>query len=55
MRDKSNYLVWRERNGFFIALDKVGRLSTWSMITGALLDVYDSKLDVKNFEVASSV
>jgi len=29
--------VWREKNGFFTALDKVGDLVTWSLLTGKLL------------------
>ena len=37
MGHKSEYLVWREKNGFFTALDQHGDLLTWSLITGKLL------------------
>ena len=34
---KQDYLIWREKNGFFTALDRNNHLYTWSMITGKLL------------------
>jgi len=37
MRPKKHYLIWRQKNGFFCALDNKGTLSTWSMATGDLL------------------
>ena len=37
MGQKSEYLIWREKNGFFTALDKISHLSTWSLVTGKLL------------------
>ena len=37
MGQKHEYLIWREKNGFFTALDKSGQLLTWSLITGKLL------------------
>ena len=37
MRQKHDYLIWREKNGFFSALDRKGSLHTWSMVTGKLL------------------
>ena len=37
MKNKHNYAVWREKNGFFTALDKTGDLITWSLLTGKLL------------------
>ena len=37
MGHKSEYLIWREKNGFFTALDKHSNLLTWSMITGKML------------------
>ena len=37
MGHKSEYLIWREKNGFFTALDKRSNLLTWSMITGKML------------------
>ena len=30
-------MIWREKNGFFTALDRKGKLLTWSMINGKLL------------------
>ena len=37
MGHKSEYLIWREKNGFFTALDYHGKLCTWSLATGKLL------------------
>ena len=37
MGQKHEYLIWREKNGFFTALDKRSNLLTWSLITGKLL------------------
>ena len=37
MGHKSEYLIWRERNGFFTALDRKNNLLTWSLITGRML------------------
>ena len=37
MGQMQDYLIWREKNGFFTALDKRGMLSTWSLLTGKLL------------------
>ena len=37
MELKSEYLIWREKNGFFTALDKRGVLNTWSMLDGKML------------------
>ena len=38
MSSKLDYLIWREKNGFFTALDKkLNQLMTWSMVTGELL------------------
>jgi len=34
MLKKKNYLIWREKNGFFTALDVAGTLRTWSILTG---------------------
>jgi hypothetical protein len=32
--EKKHYLIWREKNGFFTALKRDGRLHTWSLVTG---------------------
>ena len=37
MGHKSDYLIWREKNSFFTALDKRSNLLTWSMLTGKML------------------
>ena len=37
MSYKQDYLIWREKNGFFTALDKRSNLLTWSLINGKLL------------------
>mmetsp|Transcript_8563 Transcript_8563/g.10590 ORF Transcript_8563/g.10590 Transcript_8563/m.10590 type:complete len:112 (+) Transcript_8563:953-1288(+) len=37
MQKKHEYLIWREKRGFFTALDRRGALSTWSNLTGKLL------------------
>ena len=37
MGAKNEYLVWRQKNGFFTALDKQGELLTWSLLSGKLL------------------
>ena len=37
MGQKNEYLVWREKNGFFTALDKKSNLLTWSIASGKLL------------------
>jgi len=34
MQSKANYLIWRETNGIFTALDKEGHLHAWSIDTG---------------------
>ena len=30
-------MIWRQKDGFFTALDKSGHLFTWSVVTGSLL------------------
>jgi hypothetical protein len=37
MGQKHEYLLWREKNGFFTALDSDANLLTWSIPTGRLL------------------
>ena len=37
MGQKNEYLIWREKNGFFTALDQKSNLLTWSMASGKLL------------------
>ena len=34
MNEKSKYLIWREKNGFFSALHEDGHLHTWSVLSG---------------------
>lgn len=49
-------MIWREKNGFFTALDRKGKLLTWSMLNGKLL--YNENQDkdgaaekMKNYQV----
>lgn len=37
MEQKTEYLIWREKAGFFTALDRKSNLKTWSLLTGKLL------------------
>ena len=43
MDNKQDYLIWRERRGFFTALNKEGELLTWSCLSGKLLYTMKSK------------
>ena len=59
MGQKDDYLIWREKNGFFSALDRNSNLKTWSLITGKLLYSEEQKLDgseqnMKGYEVYRS-
>lgn len=40
MNNKHEYLIWREKGGFFTALGRKGVLVTWSMVSGKLLYSY---------------
>jgi len=35
--------MWRQKNGFFTALDRQGELLTWSLLNGKLLYAEDQK------------
>ena len=37
MGQKYEYMIWREKNGFFTALDHNSNLLTWSLLTGEML------------------
>ena len=37
MTNKHDYLIWREKKGFFTALSRTGELNIWSILTGKLL------------------
>ena len=37
MAQKQQYLIWREKLGFFTALNRYGELLTWSLVTGKQL------------------
>ena len=57
MQPKKHYLIWREKNGFFTALQNTGELHTWSMLTGShLFESPDPKLaeNLKGFSVYRS-
>ena len=45
MGQKADYVIWRERNGFFSALDRHSNLKTWSLISGKLLYSEEQKQD----------
>lgn len=56
MGSKSDYLVWREKNGFFTALDRYGSLRTWSLVSGKMIYLEKQQLDgatknTKDYEV----
>ena len=42
MKNKHEYLIWREKNGFFTALNQRKEMITWSILTGKRL--YSVKL-----------
>lgn len=48
MQPKSEYLIWREVNGTFTALDKFGRLKSWVIGTGKITK---PKITVSNIDV----
>jgi hypothetical protein len=57
MHPKNHYLIWREKNGFFTALQNTGELHTWSMLTGShLFESPDPKLaeNLKGLNVYTS-
>ena len=56
MDHKNEYMIWRERNGFFTALDKRSNLLTWSLVSGKMLYVEQqtrsaSESHMENYEV----
>ena len=56
MGHKSEYLIWREKNGFFSALDRRNNLLTWAILTGQMLYSQSQTEDagreyVKKYEV----
>ena len=56
MENKHEHLIWREKKGFFTALDRRGILKTWSTLSGKLLYEMVQKKDasmkeMENYEV----
>ena len=56
MGHKSEYMIWRSKNGFFTALDKRGILTTWALLNGKMLyneeQEEDAKMsNIKKYEV----
>lgn len=50
MDSKQKYLMWHESKGCFSALHReTGTISTWSIPTGKLLKIQESKVDVRKF------
>ena len=37
MGKKTDYLIWREQNGSFSALDRKFRMTTWSTVNGKII------------------
>ena len=37
MENKHEYMIWREKKGFFTALNRRGVLKTWSTLSGKLM------------------
>lgn len=37
MGHKKNYLIWREKNGFFTGLHNMGELRIWSIASGKFI------------------
>jgi len=56
MTQKTQYLIWREKNGFFTALDRQGKLLTWSLLNGKLLynEDYEADNTLEQYEVYRS-
>ena len=59
MDAKENYVIWREKNGFFSAVSKTGEIHTWSMASGKHLYVVsdpgeNGKNIVEGFQVLST-
>lgn len=59
MGQKHEYMIWREKNGFFTALDRRSNLLTWSLTTGKLLYSETQKssassANMKNYHVYKS-
>ena len=56
MGQKNEYMIWREKNGFFTALDRKSNLFTWSLTSGKLLysetQAHDASEDqIEDYEV----
>ena len=48
---KNEYLIWREQNGFFSALDRRSNLLTWSLVSGKMLYSEIQKKDASNAQM----
>ena len=46
MESKSEYLIWREKNGFFTAISNQNILKTWSIYSGQL--IFEKRLEEKD-------
>lgn len=45
MDAKENYVIWREKNGFFSAVNLEGEIHTWGMASGKhLYEVEDKEV-----------
>lgn len=55
MRNKQHYLMWREKKGFFTAMNINGGFYTWSILSGKLLySTTKGDSELKNYEVYQS-
>lgn len=54
MKKKSEYLIWREKNGFFAAMDKDSVIYLWSMPGGDLIDTKAVNLETQDYEIFQS-
>ena len=51
MSQKQQYLIWREKHGFFTALNRENELQTWSLVTGKLLYTIPLEEDNSDYTV----
>lgn len=54
MKPKKEYLIWREKNGFFAAMDRSGEIFLWSMPGGDLIDTKQLNLNLSQYEIFES-
>jgi hypothetical protein len=45
MGQKSNYLLWRQQDGIFTALDKKLKITMWSTVSGKIISQQSENRD----------